>query len=90
MDKIQNSLDWAKKRTELENLADRAGKYRLQMKKIVKNISEMIADLSKEEINCRKKGKQTTKHAEILDRINKEIGNFETLMTYGLLLNDNS
>jgi F0F1-type ATP synthase gamma subunit len=89
MEKIQSSLDWAEKKAELENLASKSGKHRIQMKKIVNNISEMISDLSREEINCRRKGKQTATHAEILDNINKEIGNFESLMTFGLLLNDN-
>ena len=43
--------------------------------------------LSEEEINCRRMGRQTRKHKELLEQINQEIAHYEQYLTFGVLLN---
>lgn len=87
---ITTSLDWSSVSTHLihntHQITDR--KNMRQMIKIVTNISTMITALSLEEINCRKLGKQTHKHKEMLTLINQEINNYEQMLTFGLLLSN--
>jgi len=85
--KIKNSLDWQKVQSELIKLAEGTGQYQQEMKKIVKNIEPMITKLSIEEIECRKKQKQTKRHQELITKINEEISNYEQMITFGTLLN---
>jgi len=85
--KIKNSLDWQKVQSELIKLAEGTGQYQQEMKKIVKNIEPMITKLSIEEIECRKKQKQTKRHQEMITKINEEISNYEQMITFGTLLN---
>jgi hypothetical protein len=47
----------------------------------------LVKQLSEEEINCRRQGRQTRKHQELLTKINKEIGMYEQMLTFGVLLN---
>jgi hypothetical protein len=47
----------------------------------------MVKKLSEEEINCRRQGKQTRKHKELLAEINQEIAHYEQYLTFGVLLN---
>jgi hypothetical protein len=46
----------------------------------------MVKDLSKEEINCRRLGRQTRLHKEKVDKINEEIANYERMITFAVLL----
>ena len=46
----------------------------------------MVRELSKEEITCRRMGKQTRTHKEMLDKINEEIANYERMVTFAVLL----
>jgi hypothetical protein len=50
-------------------------------------IGAMVKKLSEEEINCRRQGRQTQKHAELLAQINQEIAHYEQYLTFGVLLN---
>lgn len=84
---IQTSLDWAKVQIAIEQPARKLKTYNHQMLQISRNIGLMVADLSKEEINCRKLGKQTRKHQELVDKINAEIENYERMITFAVLLN---
>lgn len=84
---ITTSMDWASVQDNIEAPVRKLKRYNGQMFKISKNIGLMVAELSKEEINCRKIGKQTAKHREMLARINKEIESYETMITFGVLLN---
>jgi hypothetical protein len=46
----------------------------------------MVTELSKEEINCRRLGKQTSNHKQMVDKINREIANYERMLTFAILL----
>lgn len=84
---IESSLDWQKTRSELIKLAEGCGKYQRELKKIVKNLDEIVTKLSIEEVECRRHKKQTQRHREIVQQINEEISNYEQMITFGTLLN---
>lgn len=84
---ITQSLDWSQVQTELEATARQLKRYDGQMLKVSQNIGRMVAELSKEEVNCRRHGRQTQRHREILAKINKEIASYEQMLTFGVLLN---
>lgn len=83
---IQTSLDWPAVQTAIEAPVYRMKKYTDEMLKMSKNIGYMVNELSKEEVNCRRHSKQTTKHKEMVDNINEEIANYERMITFGILL----
>ena len=83
---IETSLDWAKVQTAIEAPLHKMKKYTHEMQKISRNIGLMVNELSKEEINCRRKQRQTRQHAELLDKINEEIANYERMLTFAVLL----
>ena len=83
---LQTSMDWAKVQQRIELPAIKMKRYSHEMLKISRNIGYMVSALSKEEINCRKVGKQTAKHKEMLDKINEEIANYERMITFAVLL----
>lgn len=87
MASITNSLEWTKVQLELEKAARQLKRYDGQMLRVSQNIGRMVAELSKEEINCRRLGRQTTRHKELLEKINKEISSYEQMLTFGVLLN---
>ena len=86
MAEITTSLDWAEVSIQLENAAKRMKRYGPEMLKISSNIGDMVKLLSEEEINCRRMGKQTRQHQELLTKINQEILQFEQYITFGVLL----
>jgi len=86
MAEINYSLEWNQVQMRLEQTARRTGKYSDEMVKISQNIGFMINELSIEEVNCRRYGKQTKKHIEMLSKINKEIANYEQMITFATLL----
>lgn len=83
---IQTSLDWPKVQKELETPIRKINKYTHELWNIGHNIGLMVQDLSKEEINCRRYGKQTRRHKEMLDKINQEIVNYDRMITFAVLL----
>ena len=85
--KIESSVDWQEVRTSLIKLAEATGIHQNQMKKIVGNFDSMVTELSIEEIECRRKQKQTKRHQELITKINEEITNYEQMITFGTLLN---
>ena len=87
MAEINHSLEWAEVQIAMEMPAKRLKKYSYEMLRISTNIGSMVKQLSEEEINCRRLGKQTKKHQELLTKINEEINNYEQLLTFGVLLN---
>lgn len=86
MTEINTSLDWAKVSIQLETAAKRMKRYGPEMLKMSNAIGAMVKKLSEEEINCRRQGKQTRQHKELLAKINEEITNFERYLTFGVLL----
>ena len=86
MAEIRTSLDWARVQIALEAPVRRLNKYSDEMLQISTNIGLMVKQLSEEEITCRRQGKQTRKHQELLTKINQEIANYEQMITFGTLL----
>jgi len=86
MTEIYHSLEWEAVSIQLENATKRMKRYGPEMLQIIANIGTMVKKLSKEEINCRRKGRQTRQHKELLEKINQEISNFEQYLTFGVLL----
>ena len=84
--KIQTSLDWADVQKRIEAPVHNMKKYNNEMFKVSRNIGFMVKELSKEEINCRRAGKQTLRHKEMVDNINQEIANYERMITFAVLL----
>lgn len=87
MAEITTSLDWGKVQIALEAPAHKMKRYTGDMLKMSDAIGHMVRKLSEEEINCRRQGKQTQKHKELLAEINHEIANYEQYLTFGVLLN---
>jgi len=83
---IRSSLDWQLTQTALEAPLHKMKKYTHEMWNISHNIGLMVRELSKEEITCRRMGKQTRTHKEMLDKINEEIANYERMVTFAVLL----
>lgn len=86
MSEINHSLEWAAVSIQLENAAKRMKRYGPEMLQMSANIGYMVKRLSEEEINCRRQGRQTRQHKELLDKINQEIAQFEQYVTFGVLL----
>jgi PP-loop superfamily ATP-utilizing enzyme len=84
--KIQTSMDWAEVQNRIENPIRKMKKYSHEMWNISHNIGLMVKDVSKEEINCRRLGKQTRLHKELVDKVNEEIANYERMLTFAVLL----
>lgn len=83
---IQTSMDWADVQKRIEAPIHSMKKYSHEMWNISHNIGLMVKDLSKEEINCRRHGRQTRLHKEQVDKINEEIANYERMLTFAVLL----
>jgi PP-loop superfamily ATP-utilizing enzyme len=84
--KIQTSMDWAEVQQRIEAPIRSMKRYSHEMWNISHNIGLMVKDVSKEEINCRRLGKQTRLHKELVDKVNEEIANYERMMTFAVLL----
>ena len=84
--KIQTSLDWTRVQQRIEAPIHNMKRYSHEMWNISHNIGLMVQDVSKEEINCRRTGKQTRLHKELVDKVNKEIENYERMLTFAMLL----
>ena len=87
MAEITQSLDWAAVQIALESPAYKLKRYTGDMLKMSKAIGHMVKKLSEEEILCRRMGRQTRKHKELLEQINQEIAHYEQYLTFGVLLN---
>lgn len=83
---IQTSMDWAAVQQRIELPVVRMKKYSGEMLKVSRNIGLMVKELSKEEITCRRMGRQTLNHKELVDKINQEIANYERMLTFAVLL----
>jgi len=84
---LQTSLDWETVQQSIEQPAHKLKRYNYEMLKVSRNIGYMVAELSKEEIICRRQGRQTRKHQELLDKINLAIQEYEQYITFAVLLN---
>ena len=87
MTEINHSLEWAQTQIDLERPAKKLKRYSNDMLQISTNIGRLVKNLSEEEINCRRQGRQTKKHQELLTKINEEINVYVQMLTFGVLLN---
>lgn len=87
MTEINHSLEWAQIQIDLERPAKKLKRYSNDMLQISTNIGRLVKQLSEEEINCRRQGRQTRKHQELLTKINEDIHLYEHMLTFGMLLN---
>jgi len=87
MTEINHSLEWAQIQIDLERPAKKLKRYSNDMLQISTNIGRLVKQLSEEEINCRRQGRQTKKHQDLLTKINGEINMYEQMLTFGVLLN---
>ena len=87
MTEINHSLEWAQIQIDLERPAKKLKRYSNDMLQISTNIGRLVKQLSEEEINCRRMGRQTRKHQDLLEKINGEINMYEQMLTFGVLLN---
>ena len=87
MTEINHSLEWEQIQIALERPAKKLKRYSNDMLQISTNIGRLVKNLSEEEINCRRQGRQTRKHQELLTKINEEINVYEQMLTFGVLLN---
>lgn len=84
--RIETSLDWSDVRQKLTKLLN-VNVDNQQLKQLLLVIDQTVTKLSIEEIECRRKKKQTKKHQELLNEINEKIHTFEQYSVYGALLN---
>ena len=84
--RIQLSTDWAAVEKELLSKAQALPHASQDLTRMTKNISRLVSQLSLEEINCRRLQKQTIKHAELIEEINKQIGVIDQLVTFAALI----
>ena len=87
MTEINHSLEWAEVQIALDRPAKKLKRYSNDMLQISTNIGRLVKQLSEEEINCRRMGRQTRKHQDLLEKINGEINMYEQMLTFGVLLN---
>ena len=79
-------MDWAEVQRRIEAPIHSMKRYNHEMWNISHNIGLMVKQLSKEEVTCRRQQRQTRQHAEMVDKINEEIANYERMLTFAVLL----
>lgn len=84
---IDTSNDWTKIETELlESTKNLSFTIQKDLEKINKNICSLISELSKAEIDCRRKKKATRKFLEIREECNSLIVEYQKMILMGQLL----
>ena len=73
MNQIQTSLDWPAVEKCLIEQAKIAPAAEHDLCKMIRNIGTLVGELSKEEIACRRKTRQTLQHRELVTQINQQI-----------------
>ena len=81
---IQNSLDWQKVHADLSSQLSSSG-YNPDLYKMLNNITLMVTELSKAEVESRR-SKSTRVTQEKVADINKAINHLEKLMLMALLM----
>jgi len=84
---IETSEDWSKIEQELTNSTKNLPFHiRKDLDKINKNISAMVSELSKAEIDCRRKHKPTQTFLETRDKCNEMLRDYQKMIMMGTLL----
>jgi len=82
--KIETSLDWNNVQSQLNDQLDSIG-YTPDLEKMLKNISRMVDELSKIEVNARRIH-NTNLTRDYLEKINKSIDHLEKLILIARLM----
>jgi len=79
--------DWSTVSFTFKNqiLGLQSPKARRDLNKILDGIYDLVNNLSKEEVECRRLHKQTAKHQELIAKINERIEFLEQMITFGAL-----
>ena len=84
---IDTSEDWPKIDSELrESTKNLPFHVRKDLEKINKNICQMISELSKAEIDCRRQHKPTKLFIELQAKCNEMIADYQKMIMMGQLL----
>lgn len=84
---ITTSLDWQKVYANLQfSIRNFTYRHRADIILMLRYVSHLVDQLSKEEINCRRLQKQTRQHIELVEKINTRIGEIEQFITFAALL----
>jgi len=84
---IETSEDWQKIDQELQNSTKNLPFYiRKDLDKINKNICACVSELSKAEIDCRRKHKPTQTFLETRDKCNEMLRDYQKMIMMGTLL----
>jgi len=84
---IDTSQDWPKIDSELrESTKNLPFHVRKDLEKINKNICQMISELSKAEIECRRQHKATKTFIELQAKCNEMIADYQKMIMMGQLL----
>ncbi len=81
---IQNSLDWQKVHADLSSQLSSSG-YNPDLYKMLNNITLMITELSKLEVEARRSKSTRLTEEKVVD-INKAINHLEKLMLIAMLM----
>jgi hypothetical protein len=81
---IQNSLDWQKVNADLSSQLSSVG-YNPDLYKMLNNITLMVTDLSKVEVEARRSKSTRVTEEKVVD-INKAINHLEKLMLMAMLM----
>jgi len=84
---IDTSEDWPKVDRELqESTKNLPFHVRKDLEKINKNICDLVSELSKAEIECRRQHKPTRTFIELQERCNTMIADYQKMIMMGQLL----
>jgi len=81
---IQNSLDWQKVNADLSSQLSSVG-YNPDLYKMLNNITLMVTELSKVEVEARRSKSTRVTQEKVVD-INKAINHLEKLMLMAILM----
>lgn len=62
------------------------GKLRLDLKRMYTNCTNLLTELSKEAVECRRKGKITPKYSDLLEQLELVVTNLEKYMVFAGLM----
>ena len=85
--RIDTSVDWPRVDMELqESTKNLPYHVRIDLEKINKNICDLVSELSKAEIECRRQHKATWNFIELQERCNTMIADYQKMIMMGQLL----
>lgn len=84
---IDTSEDWSKVEMQLQETTKNLPYHvRIDLEKINKNICQLVTELSKAEIECRRQHKATKTFVELQAKCNEMIADYQKMIMMGTLL----